>query len=193
MNCAGTAEPPGSSILTVSADEFRELMGVHLGTVFATCRAAARGWSPPAAGRSSTPVLSPISAITAAPAIRRAKGAVNGSPWRSPPNCASTACGQRGVPRAATRLSTGPDYQQHIDTLRLRGMLDDLSADAALAPAPPEYVAPLYAYLAGPTSQGVTGQMFVAAGGFIGRFDRPTPRRWPTGTTASHHRGRSPK
>ena len=41
VNCAGTAEPPGSSILTVSAEQFRDLIDVHLGTVFATCRAAA--------------------------------------------------------------------------------------------------------------------------------------------------------
>ncbi|MFN8071878.1 MAG: SDR family oxidoreductase [Mycobacterium sp.] len=176
VNCAGTAEPPGSSILTVSADEFRELMGVHLGTVFATCRAAAPRMV--AAGGGSIVNTSSFAYLgdyggTGYPA---GKGAVNGltmaiaAELREHGVRANVVC-----PGAATRLSTGPDYQQHIDTLRLRGMLDDLSADAALAPAPPEYVAPLYAYLAGPTSQGVTGQMFVAAGGFIGRFDRPTP------------------
>lgn len=176
VNCAGTAEPPGSSILTVSPGEFRDLIDVHLGTVFATCRAAAPRMV--AAGGGSIVNTSSFAYLgdyggTGYPA---GKGAVNGltmaiaAELREHGVRANVVC-----PGAATRLSSGPDYLQHIDTLRLRGMLDDLSADAALAPAPPEYVAPLYAYLAGPTSQGVTGQMFVAAGGFVGRFERPTP------------------
>lgn len=37
-------------------------------------------------------------------------------------------------------------------------------------------MAPLYAYLASDLSSDVTGRIFVAAGGFIGSFDRPTPR-----------------
>jgi NAD(P)-dependent dehydrogenase (short-subunit alcohol dehydrogenase family) len=41
INCSGVAEPPGSSILTVTHREFDDLIDAHLGTVFATCRAAA--------------------------------------------------------------------------------------------------------------------------------------------------------
>ena len=41
INCAGIAEPPGSSILDISSAQFAELLDAHLGTVFATCRAAA--------------------------------------------------------------------------------------------------------------------------------------------------------
>ncbi len=41
INCAGIAEPPGSSILTISPDEFDRLISGHLGTVFHTCRIAA--------------------------------------------------------------------------------------------------------------------------------------------------------
>jgi NAD(P)-dependent dehydrogenase (short-subunit alcohol dehydrogenase family) len=41
VNCAGTAEPSESSILTISRQEFQDLIDAHLGTVFATCRAAA--------------------------------------------------------------------------------------------------------------------------------------------------------
>ena len=46
----------------------------------------------------------------------------------------------------------------------------------ALDAAPPEYVAPTYAYLVSDLAKDVTGQIFVAAGGFVGRFDRQTPR-----------------
>ncbi|EUA23120.1 short chain dehydrogenase family protein [Mycobacterium xenopi 4042] len=41
VNCAGIAEPAGSSILDISPSQFRELLDSHLGTVFATCREAA--------------------------------------------------------------------------------------------------------------------------------------------------------
>src|SRR6202012_341427 len=41
INCAGIAEPAGSSILDISPTQFAELLDAHLGTVFATCHAAA--------------------------------------------------------------------------------------------------------------------------------------------------------
>jgi NAD(P)-dependent dehydrogenase (short-subunit alcohol dehydrogenase family) len=41
VNCAGTAEPAGSSILNITTTQFRDLLDAHLGTVFETCRAAA--------------------------------------------------------------------------------------------------------------------------------------------------------
>lgn len=42
INCAGIAEPPGSSILDITPEEFDRLIGAHVGTVFHTCRVAAR-------------------------------------------------------------------------------------------------------------------------------------------------------
>jgi hypothetical protein len=47
---------------------------------------------------------------------------------------------------------------------------------ASLDSAPARFVAPLYAYLASDVAREVTGRIFVAAGGFVGSFDRPTPR-----------------
>lgn len=41
VNCAGIAEPPESSILTVTGAQFDALMASHLGTAFFCCRAAA--------------------------------------------------------------------------------------------------------------------------------------------------------
>jgi hypothetical protein len=46
---------------------------------------------------------------------------------------------------------------------------------AALDAPPPEYVAPTYAYLASDLAKDVTGQIFIAAGGFVGRFERQPP------------------
>ncbi|MCV7074016.1 short-chain dehydrogenase, partial [Mycobacterium rufum] len=78
-------------------------------------------------------------------------------------------------PGAKTRLSTGPEYEAHIAELNRRGLLDDLSMQGALDAAPPEYAAPTYAYLVSDLAVGVTGQIFIAAGGFVGRFGRPAP------------------
>ena len=78
-------------------------------------------------------------------------------------------------PGAKTRLSTGPEYEAHIVELHRRGLLDETSMQAALDAPPPEYVAPTYAYLASDLATDITGQILIAAGNFVGRFDRPAP------------------
>ena len=176
INCAGTAEPPGSSILTVSRREFDALIETHLGTVFATCRAATPRMV--AAGGGSIVNTSSFAYLgdyggTGYPA---GKGAVNALTMAIAAELAEHGVRANVVcPGAKTRLSTGSDYEQHIEALHRRGMLDELSARGALDAAPPEYAAPIYAYLASDLSAGLTGQIFIAAGGFVGRFDRPSP------------------
>lgn len=176
VNCAGTAEPPGSSILTVTRDEFDELLDVHLGTVFATCRAAAPRMA--AAGGGSIVNTGSFAFLgdyggTGYPA---GKAAVNGLTMALAAELAEHGVRANVVcPGAKTRLSSGPDYERHIESLRRRGLLDEISATAALDAAPPEYTAPIYAYLASDLSASITGRIFAAAGGFIGRFGRPTP------------------
>ncbi len=78
--------------------------------------------------------------------------------------------------RRETRLSTGVEYEEHTEDLHRRGVLDEMTMRAALDAPPAAFVAPLYAYLATDLALDVTGQTFVAAGGFVGRFERPTPR-----------------
>ena len=176
VNCAGAAEPAGSSILTVTEVEFRDLIDVHLGTVFATCRAAA----PKMVARGGGAIVNTSSFAflgdyggTGYPA---GKGAVNGLTMAIAAELAEHGVRANVVcPGAKTRLSTGPEYEQHIEALRRRGMLDEVTAQGALDAAPAEYVAPMYAYLVSDLARKVTGQIFVAAGGFVGRFDRPTP------------------
>lgn len=176
INCAGTAEPIGSSILDVTPSQFRELLDAHLGTVFATCRAAAPRMV--AAGGGSIVNTSSFAFLgdyggTGYPA---GKGAVNGLTMAIAAELAEHGVRANVVcPGARTRLSTGTDYVEHIESLHRRGLLDDISAEGALNPAPPEYAAPTYAYLASDLSTRVTGQIFIAAGGFIGRFTRPSP------------------
>ena len=176
INCAGTAEPPGSSILNVSRREFDSLIDVHLGSVFATCRAAAPRMV--AAGRGSIVNTSSFAFLgdyggTGYPA---GKGAINGLTAAIAAELAEHGVRANVVcPGAKTRLSTGAEYEAHIDELRRRGMLDDASAAGALDAAAPAYAAAMYGYLASDLAAHITGQIFIAAGGFIGRFDRPTP------------------
>ena len=176
VNCAGTAEPRGSSILTITPAEFQDLLDAHLGTVFATCRAAAPRMV--AAGGGSIVNTSSFAFLgdyggTGYPA---GKGAVNGLTMAIAAELAEHGVRANVVcPGARTRLSTGTDYEEQIASLRRRGMLDEVSAQGALDAAPPEYPAPMYAYLASGLSKPLTGQIFIAAGGFIGRFKRPSP------------------
>jgi len=78
-------------------------------------------------------------------------------------------------PGARTRLSTGPEYEAHIVELNRRGLLDDASTQGSLDVAPPDYVAATYVYLASDLADQVTGEIFVASGGFVGRYPRTAP------------------
>jgi NAD(P)-dependent dehydrogenase (short-subunit alcohol dehydrogenase family) len=176
VNCSGIAEPPRSSILNISHTQFGELLESHLGTVFATCRAAA----PKMVGQGGGSIVNTSSFAflgdyggTGYPA---AKGAVN-----SLTLAIAAELKEHGVranvvcPGAKTRLSTGPDYEAQIVELNRRGLLDEVSMQAALDAASPDYVAPTYAYLASDLAHQVTGEIFIAAGGFIGRYPRAAP------------------
>lgn len=176
VNCAGMAEPAGSSILTVTPAEFRELLDAHLGTVFSTCRAAAPRMVAEGGGSIINTTSFAFLGDYGGTGYPAGKGAVNGLTMAIAAELAEHGVRANLVcPGARTRLSTGTDYERHITDLNRRGLLDELSSRAALDPAPPAYVAPLYAYLVSRLAERVTGQMFIAAGGFIGRFDRPTP------------------
>jgi NAD(P)-dependent dehydrogenase (short-subunit alcohol dehydrogenase family) len=176
VNCAGTAGLAGESILNVTSAQFRDLLDAHVGTTFETCRAAAPHMVKQGSGSiintSSFAYLGDYGG-TGYPA---GKGAVNGLTL-----AIAAELKEHGVranvvcPGAKTRLSTGPEYEAHIIELNARGLLDELSMQAALDAPPREYVAPMYAYLASDLAKHVTGQIFIAAGGFVGRFNRPTP------------------
>ena len=176
VNCAGTAGLAGESILNVTSAQFRGLLDAHLGTTFETCRAAAPKMVDQRCGSiintSSFAFLGDYGG-TGYPA---GKGAVNGLTMAIAADLKEHGIRANVVcPGAKTRLSTGPAYESHIVELKRRGLLDEASAQAALDAPPPEYVAPTYAYLASDLAKGVTGQIFIAAGGFVGRFDRQTP------------------
>jgi len=176
VNCAGTAGLASESILKVTSEQFRDLVDAHLGTTFETCRAVAPKMVAQGGGSiintSSFAYLGDYGG-TGYPA---GKGAVNGLTMAIAAELKEHGIRANVVcPGAKTRLSTGADYEAHIAELHRRGLLDDTSTQVALDAPPPEYVAPTYAYLASDLAKDVTGQIFIAAGGFVGRFDRQTP------------------
>lgn len=176
VNCAGTAEPVGSSILTVTTEQFQDLMDAHLGTAFQTCRAAAPRMVQQGSGAIVNTGSFAFLGDYGGTGYPAGKGAVT-----SLTLAVAAELKEHGVranvvcPGAKTRLSTGPEYEAHIAELNRRGLLDEISTQGALDAAPPEYVAPTYAYLVSDLAKDVTGQIFIAAGGFVGRFDRQTP------------------
>jgi NAD(P)-dependent dehydrogenase (short-subunit alcohol dehydrogenase family) len=176
INCAGIAEPPGSSILDISAAQFAELMDAHLGTVFATCRAAAPKMVAQGGGsivNSSSFAFLGDYGGTGYPA---GKGAVN-----SLTLAIAAELKEHGVranvvcPGAKTRLSTGPDYLAHITELNRRGLLDDVSMHGSLDVATPDFAAPTYVFLASDLAGHLTGEIFAASGGFVGKFPKVAP------------------
>ncbi len=188
VNCAGVAEPPGSSILTISPEEFDRLIGAHLATAFHTCRVAARVMADQGHGAivntSSVAFLGDYGG-TGYPA---GKGAVNALTMAIAAELKAHGVRANVVcPGARTRLSSGVDYENHIADLHRRGLLDEATMRASLDSAPAAFAAPIYAYLASDLAREVTGQVFVAAGGFVGRFDRPAPR--VLGYRDHHHAG----
>ena len=176
INCAGIPGLARESILNVTSELFHDLLSAHLVTTFETCRAAAPKMVEQGGGAIVNTSSFAFFGDYGGTGYPAGKGGVNGLTL-----AIAAELKEHGVranvvcPGARTRLSTGPEYEEHIADLHRRGLLDEVSTQAALDAPPPEYVAPTYAYLAGDQAKDVTGQIFIAAGGFVGRFDRPTP------------------
>lgn len=171
VNCAGIAEPALSSILDIGADDWRDLLGTHLDGSFNTCRHAAPRMAEQRSGsivNTSSHAFLGLFGGTGYPA---AKGATVSLSFALATDLAEYGVRVNAVcPGARTRISSGPDYEARIAGLHARGALDDAMRDAALEPPPPEQVAPFYVYLASDRSKHVTGQLFSASGGYVGRF-----------------------
>lgn len=173
VNCAGTAEPSGSSILNVTTAQWNELIESHLNTTFQTCRVAASQMVAAGGGAIVNTSSHAFLGIYGGTGYAAGKGAVNSltaaiaAELREHNVRANVVC-----PGATTRLSTGTDYEQHLRDLHERGLLDDLMLAGSQNPGSPEHVASLYAFLASDLAAGITGEVFVGAGGYVGRFPK---------------------
>jgi NAD(P)-dependent dehydrogenase (short-subunit alcohol dehydrogenase family) len=176
VNCAGVAEPMGSSILNITVEDWQELLDAHLGTAFHTSRVAAPRFVAQGSGSIVNTTSFAFLGDYGGTGYPAGKGAVNSLSMAIAAELKQYGIRVNAVaPGARTRLSTGADYERHIEELFERGMLDELTRHGSLNPAPPEYVARLYAYLVSDLSADVTGQILAGAGCFLGRFDKPAP------------------
>lgn len=177
INCAGVAEPPGSSILNVSPEDFDRLIAAHLGTAFHTSRAAARVMAAQGHGSIVNTGSAAFLGDYGGTGYPAGKGAVNGLTMAIAAELKGHGVRANVVcPGARTRICTGPEYERHIEDLHRRGLLDEMTMRASLDVPPAAFAAPIYAYLASDLSRDVTGRIFVAAGGFVGSYERPEPR-----------------
>ncbi|MBE9373790.1 SDR family oxidoreductase [Saccharopolyspora sp. HNM0983] len=187
VNCAGTAEPAGSSILDISTEQWHELLESHLTSAFVPCRAVVPGMVSRGRGAIVNTGSHASTGAFGGTGYPAGKGGVNALTRALAAELREFGIRVNAVcPGARTRLSTGSEYEQHIGDLQRRGMLDEPTAQEALHPAEPRYVAPLYGYLVSDLAAGVSGEIFAAAGGFLGRFPRPAPELLAWRDAAQH-------
>ena len=174
INCAGIAEPHGTSILDIDEDDWRELIDVHLNGTFNTCRHAAPQMAAQGRGTIINTSSHAFLGIYGGSGYAAGKGGVNSLSYAMAMDLREYGIDVNVVcPGAKTRLSTGDEFEQKIETLHAKGILSEERKLSALNPASPDYVASLYAVLASDRARGVTGQTFWGSGGYIGRFLEP--------------------
>jgi len=169
VNCAGVAEPEGSSILDITPAAWQELIDAHLTASFHTCRHAARVMSERGGGAIVNTSSSAWTGLYGGTGYPAGKGGVNSLTFALAAELREHGIRVNAVcPGARTRLSSGPAYEARIRDLHARGILSDGLRDASLAVAGPEFVGPFYAYLASDLSRELTGRLFTASGGYVG-------------------------
>lgn len=174
VTCAGAAEPPGSSILDIEVGQWRDLIDAHLTSTFVACRGVAPELKRNGGGAIVTTSSHAFTGAFGGTGYAAGKGGVNSLTYALAAELAEHGIRVNAVcPGARTRLSEGAGFENQIESLRRRGLLDDLMADGALNAPPAGYVAALYTFLASDLAAGITGEVFAGAGGYVGRFGRP--------------------
>lgn len=174
VNVAGIVEPPLSSIRTITVDEWRQQIDVHLHGTFLTCRAAVPAMIDRGGGTIVNTSSHGFTGIYGGTGYAAGKGGVNSLTYALSKDLAELRIRVNAVaPGGKTRMSTGPDYEATIESLHRRGLLDTFMRDASLNVAPASFAAPIYAFLASAMSEPLTGQVFSASGMYVGRFLPP--------------------
>lgn len=171
VNCAGIAEPDGTSILNIEERDWRELIDVHLHGTFNTCRHAAPLMAAQGGGTIINTSSHAFLGLYGGTGYAAGKGGVNSLSYAMAADLKEHGVDVNVVcPGAKTRLSSGAAFERKIRVLNEKGILSDERTRSALNPASPDYVASLYAVLASDLARGVTGGIYWGSGGYIGRF-----------------------
>jgi NAD(P)-dependent dehydrogenase (short-subunit alcohol dehydrogenase family) len=173
---AGVPSPRRTSILDIDPADWRRLLAVHLDGTFNCCRHAAPLMAAQGHGAIVTTSSDSWLGDYAGTAYPAAKGGVVSLTWAMARDLAP--CGVRCnaiAPGARTPMASGPGFEARIAKLVAEGTLAPAEADAVLTMPGPEFVAPLYTFLASPAAARVTGRLFRARGNTIEVFLRPEP------------------
>jgi 3-oxoacyl-[acyl-carrier protein] reductase len=177
VNVAGIAEPQGSTVLTMSVEDWHRQIGVHLDATFYVCRAAVPHLVAAGGGAIVNTTSHAFTGMYGGTGYAAGKGGVNSLTYALAADLVEHGIRVNAVaPGARTRLSSGPEFEETIESLNRRGLLGDDMKAASLSVPDPEFVAPLYAYLVDERSAPITGRVFSASGMYVGEFDRPRER-----------------
>jgi NAD(P)-dependent dehydrogenase (short-subunit alcohol dehydrogenase family) len=173
-NIAGFGSGPGQTLADDPSPElWGQLIGVHLDATFNCCRHAVPHMRANGGSIINTTSHSFLG-LYGGTGYSAGKGGVVSLTWGMARDLRSVGIRANAVaPGAQTDLSSGPEYERQIWDLYERGVLTEAMRDASLRVAGPEFVAPMYVWLAGPGSVHVTGQVFSVTGNFVGRFPKP--------------------
>ena len=174
VNCAGIPEPSGSTVETITRQDWERVRQVHLDGTFAVCRHAIPHLIESGDGRIVNTSSHAFLGIYGGSAYAAAKGGIN-----SLTRALAADLAQKNVrcnaicPGARTRLSSGPEYEAQIADLEARGVLSPAMARASRVVAPPAGCAALYAFLLSPGAGFLSGEILSATGGYVGVLPKP--------------------
>jgi NAD(P)-dependent dehydrogenase (short-subunit alcohol dehydrogenase family) len=173
---AGVPSPRRTSILDIDVADWHRLMAIHVDGTFNCCRHAAplmAAWGSGAIVTTGSDSWLGDYAGTAYPA---AKGAITSLTWAMARDLAPHGVRCNAIaPGARTPMASGEGFQRRIARLVEEGTLSVEEADAVLTMPGPEFVAPLYTYLASDAAVGITGRLFRARGGLLEVYPAPGP------------------
>jgi NAD(P)-dependent dehydrogenase (short-subunit alcohol dehydrogenase family) len=174
VNCAGAVQD--GSIFDLEVDTYLTCMAVQLHGQFYTARQAAPIMAAQGRGRIINTASHLFLGDYGKPAFAAAKGGVVSltAAIATEGRAAGITCNAI-APGAATRLHayTRPQFE----AMRAEGVLTDEMWESYVNTPPPEYVAPIVAWLATDAAADITGRLFHAAGGTIGIFSIPIEER----------------
>lgn len=174
INLAGIAEPAQSNLLTISPQDWRQVIDAHLHGTFNTCRHAAPLMVDQGSGVIINTGSHAFLGSYGGTAYAAAKGAINSLSAAIAKDLQTNNVRCNVVlPGAKTRLSSGEAFKHNMLSLRARGLLSEERLASALDAAPPSNIAPIYTYLVSDSAQPITGKVFTCSGKHLGSFSWP--------------------
>jgi NAD(P)-dependent dehydrogenase (short-subunit alcohol dehydrogenase family) len=168
VGCAG-ALLEGS--LAATDQQYEDFIALYMSQKFWLAREVVPGMAERGYGRLITTTSYGATGLLGSPVFAAAMAGVISMTWAIAHEYAEAGITANCLsPGAATRLhATARDtYQERYE----KGIVDDQFWNNYLKTPPPEYVAPIVAWLCGDAAAGVTGHVFQASGGLLGRFNR---------------------